>query len=52
MLISLHSFTPFYAGVARPWHIGTLYQRDTRLPPLLLKLLRAESDLVAGDNEP
>ena len=52
VLISLHSFTPFYAGVARPWHIGTLYQRDTRLPPLLLKLLRAESDLVVGDNEP
>ena len=52
VLVSLHSFTPVYAGVARPWHIGTLYQRDTKLPPLLLKLLRAESDLVVGDNEP
>jgi predicted N-formylglutamate amidohydrolase len=52
VLVSLHSFTPVYAGVARPWHIGTLYHRDTRLPPLLLKLLRAESDLVVGDNEP
>jgi predicted N-formylglutamate amidohydrolase len=50
--VSLHSFTPVYAGIARPWHIGTLYQRDTRLPPLLLKLLRAEADLVVGDNEP
>jgi predicted N-formylglutamate amidohydrolase len=52
VLVSLHSFTPVYAGIARPWHIGTLYQRDTRLPPLLLKLLRAEADLVVGDNEP
>lgn len=52
VLVSLHSFTPIYAGIARPWHIGTLYQRDTRLPPLLLKWLRAESDLVVGDNEP
>ena len=52
VLVSLHSFTPVYAGVNRPWHIGTLYHRDTRLPPLLLKLLRAESDLVVGDNEP
>ena len=52
VLVSLHSFTPVYAGIARPWHIGTLYQRDTRLPPLLLKLLREESDLVVGDNEP
>ncbi len=52
MLVSLHSFTPVYAGIARPWHVGTLYHRDTRLPPLLLKLLRAEPDLVVGDNEP
>jgi predicted N-formylglutamate amidohydrolase len=52
VLVSLHSFTPVYAGIARPWHIGTLYHRDTRLPPLLLASLRAESDLVVGDNEP
>jgi predicted N-formylglutamate amidohydrolase len=52
VVVSLHSFTPVYAGIARPWHIGTLYHRDTRLPPLLLKLLRSETDLVVGDNEP
>jgi predicted N-formylglutamate amidohydrolase len=52
VLVSLHSFTPVYAGIARPWHIGTLYHRDTKLPPLLLRLLRAEADLVVGDNEP
>jgi len=52
VLVSLHSFTPVYAGVIKPWHIGTLYQRDTRLPLLLLKGLRAEAGLVVGDNEP
>jgi predicted N-formylglutamate amidohydrolase len=52
VVIALHSFTPVYAGIARPWHIGTLYHRDTHLPPLLLELLRAEGDLVVGDNEP
>jgi predicted N-formylglutamate amidohydrolase len=52
VLVSLHSFTPVYAGIARPWHIGTLYHRDTKLAPLLLKLLRREKDLVVGDNEP
>ena len=52
VLVSLHSFTPVYAGIIRPWHIGTLYHRDIRLPPLLLKLLRGEPDLVVGDNEP
>ncbi|WGD54012.1 N-formylglutamate amidohydrolase [Bradyrhizobium sp. CB1650] len=52
VLVSLHSFTPIYAGVARPWHIGTLYHRDTVLPRLLLKHLRSKGDLVVGDNEP
>ncbi len=52
ILVSLHSFTPVYAGVARPWHIGTLYHRDTRFSPLLLQFLRAEGDLIVGDNEP
>lgn len=52
VLVSLHSFTPVYAGVARPWHIGTLYHHDRTVAPLLLRLLRAEGDLVVGDNQP
>jgi predicted N-formylglutamate amidohydrolase len=52
VLVALHSFTPIYAGIARPWHIGTLYHRDRTLPPLMLQHLRAEGDLVVGDNEP
>src|SRR5581483_3690992 len=52
LLVSLHSFTPVYAGVTRPWHIGALYHRDKMLSPLLLQALRAEGDLVVGDNEP
>ncbi len=52
VLLSLHSFTPVYAGIKRPWHIGTLYHRDAVLPPLLLRVLRAEAGLVVGDNQP
>ena len=52
ILVSLHSFTPIYAGVARPWHIGTLYNRDHRLPKLMLRELHTESGLVVGDNQP
>jgi len=52
VLVALHSFTPHYAGIARPWHVGTLYHRDRILPPLLLATLRAEPDLVVGDNQP
>jgi predicted N-formylglutamate amidohydrolase len=52
ILVAMHSFTPVYAGVARPWHIGTLYNRDTRLATRLRMLLRDEADLVVGDNQP
>jgi len=52
ILVSLHSFTPVYAGIERPWHVGTLYHLDTVLPPLLLHHFRGEGDLVVGDNEP
>lgn len=53
-LVALHSFTPVYLGVARPWHIGTLYWNRAKkdLPMLLLALLREEKGLVVGDNEP
>ena len=52
VLVALHSFTPVYEGVRRPWHAGVLYNRDARLAHALLSLLREEGDLVVGDNEP
>jgi predicted N-formylglutamate amidohydrolase len=52
VLVSLHSFTPTFAGFVRPWHAGILYHRDTRLAHALLAALRAEPGLVVGDNEP
>jgi predicted N-formylglutamate amidohydrolase len=52
LLVALHSFTPVYKGIARPWHVAALHRRGERLPPLLLQALRAEGNLVVGDNEP
>ena len=52
LLIFVHSFTPTFRGVARPWHAGVLYHRDTRLARPLLDALRREPGLVVGDNEP
>ncbi|MEW6167739.1 MAG: N-formylglutamate amidohydrolase [Pseudomonadota bacterium] len=52
LLISLHSFTPVYLGVARPWHVGVLYNRDARLARALAGALTQEGDLVVGDNQP
>jgi predicted N-formylglutamate amidohydrolase len=52
LLMALHSFTPVFIGVARPWHAGVLYNRDTWLGRRLLTLLEQEDGLVVGDNEP
>lgn len=52
LLVAVHSFTPTYRGVARPWHVGLMYHRDARLARTLLPLLRQDSALVVGDNEP
>jgi predicted N-formylglutamate amidohydrolase len=52
ILIAVHSFTPIFLDVARPWHAGVLFNRDTRIAEPLLRLLRAENDLIVGCNEP
>ena len=52
VLVAVHSFTPVFLGVARPWHVGVLYNRDARVAEPLLRSLRSEGDLVVGDNEP
>ncbi|MEY4549386.1 MAG: hypothetical protein RL685_5581 [Pseudomonadota bacterium] len=51
IFIAMHSFTPRYKGVDRPWHCGVLYNRDARLARPLLQLLAREG-LQVGDNEP
>ena len=51
-LIALHSFTPEFKGVARPWHVALLSNRDRRLADRLLDLFKQERGLVVGDNEP
>jgi len=52
LLISMHSFTPVFHEVPRPWHVGMLYNRDVRLAHVLLDLIRAEGEWTVGDNEP
>lgn len=51
-IIALHSFTPFWKGVARPWHVGVLWDYEGRLARPLIAALQTEGDLVVGDNEP
>lgn len=51
-LISVHTFTPVWRGVARPWHAGLLWDRDDRLARLFIDGLRADPSLIIGDNAP
>ena len=50
--ISMHSFTPVFGGVKRPWQVGLLYHRDSRLAHAKLATLRTDPVLTVGDNEP
>lgn len=50
--VAIHSFTPVYLGVARPWQVGLLSNRDRRLTEPLLAALRADPTLCVGDNVP
>jgi predicted N-formylglutamate amidohydrolase len=52
VLVSIHSFTPRQNGVARPWQVGVLWDKDPRLALPLMWALRADGDIVVGDNEP
>jgi predicted N-formylglutamate amidohydrolase len=51
-LVTIHTFTPVYLGVSRPWHIGIISTGERRLAETLLEALRRDSGLVVGDNEP
>jgi predicted N-formylglutamate amidohydrolase len=52
IFVAMHTFTPRFLGLARPWHAGVLYNRDPRLGRALLALLRCDNALIVGDNEP
>ncbi len=52
VLVAVHSFTPVFKGVSRPWHVGLLYNRDRRLADILFEILGREAGLRIGDNEP
>ncbi|MEO5326363.1 N-formylglutamate amidohydrolase [Mesorhizobium sp. CC13] len=51
-LVSVHSFTPVYKGVQRPWRIGIIHDEDERLAAPLIAALQALDGPVVGVNEP
>ncbi|MBD8892234.1 N-formylglutamate amidohydrolase [Roseibium litorale] len=51
-IISIHTYTPIYKGIARPWEIGLIYDTDASLAEPALAALKADAGLTVGDNEP
>jgi predicted N-formylglutamate amidohydrolase len=52
LLVSIHSFTPVYLGVHRPWHAGVLFGGAKALGERLVRRLEAAGPLVVGTNQP
>ncbi|MGB3337483.1 MAG: N-formylglutamate amidohydrolase [Devosia sp.] len=53
ILVCMHSFTPVYHGVARPWPIGVIHGLDTGYTKALFDALQTEDPgLDVGWNEP
>jgi predicted N-formylglutamate amidohydrolase len=50
-LVSVHSFTPVYKLVPRPWHIGIIHDDDMRLAGPMVEALR-RTDAIVGVNQP
>lgn len=52
VIVTLHSFTPVYRGVTRPWHVGLISSGDRRFAEPMLAALRRDPALAVGDDEP
>ncbi len=50
-LVAVHTFTPVYRGVSRPWQASVIFDRDRSLADIVIDGLRAEGVKV-GVNEP
>ncbi len=42
VLLSIHSFSPFFGKTPRPWDVGVLWNHDTRIALPLIELLEAK----------
>ncbi len=50
-LVSIHSFTPVFKGVPRPWHAGVLFDKAAHLGEALVARLRRPG-VTVGANVP
>ena len=51
-MISVHTCTPVFDRVVRPWHIGIMWDKDPRIPQALIAHFEGNEEICIGDNEP
>ena len=51
-IVTIHSFTPIYRSVSRPWQIGIIHDEDDRIAKPLITALAEDKSLNVGINEP
>lgn len=51
-IVGIHSFTPVFHGVQRPWHVGILYGQSKDYAEALMTELRRDPALVVDGNVP
>ncbi|TPM40602.1 N-formylglutamate amidohydrolase [Mesorhizobium sp. B2-3-4] len=51
-IVTIHSFTPVFLGVARPWHAGVLHDHAADLAAKILSGLRTDATLNVAANVP
>jgi predicted N-formylglutamate amidohydrolase len=51
-IVTIHSFTPVFHGVARPWHAGILFDRSRDFAETVIEGLARGSALNVAANQP
>lgn len=51
-LVTIHSFTPSYHGIERPWHAGILHGRAEAFGQRLIERLSRDPTLLVAANQP
>lgn len=50
--IAVHTCTPEFDRIVRPWHIGIMWDVDPRIPRAVMDYFEQFDDICIGDNEP
>jgi predicted N-formylglutamate amidohydrolase len=50
--ISIHTCTPEFDRIVRPWHIGVMWDQDPRIACPMIEKFNSMNGISIGDNEP